>query len=173
VCEYCGCREVPAIGELMDEHTALVDQAHRVRQDLSAGNPAAAMSRLDSLVADLERHVHREEDGIFRALRVAGDFVDEVDELEGEHRDLAAVIAGLDVGSPDFEGEVSRLLDDLAAHVEREDLGIFPVSVVTLGADGWAIIERAHHESPSFLLDPAATGPLPPPDEESTCRRSH
>ena len=110
------------------------------------------MSRLDSLVADLERHVHREEDGIFRALRVAGDFVDEVEELEGEHRDLAAVIAGLDVDSPDFESQVSRLLDDLAVHVEREDLGIFPVSVVTLGADGWAIIERAHHESPSFLL---------------------
>ena len=130
------------------------------------------MSRLDSLVADLERHVHREEDGIFRALRVAGDFVDEIDELEGEHRDLAAVIAGLDVDSPSFEAQVSRLLDDLAVHVEREDLGIFPVSVVTLGADGWEIIERAHQASPSFLLDPAATGPSPSPNEESTCRRS-
>jgi len=54
---------VPAIGELMDEHTALVDQAHRVRQDLSAGNPAAAMSRLDSLVADLERRPDPEPGG--------------------------------------------------------------------------------------------------------------
>jgi len=133
---------VPAIGELMDEHTVLVDHTHRVRQDLSEGNSAAAMSRLAGLVADLERHVHREEHGIFRALRVAGDFV-------------------------------SCLLGDLEVHVEREDLGIFPVSVVTLGADGWALIERAHQESPSFLLDPAATGPSPTPDEESTCRRSH
>jgi hemerythrin-like domain-containing protein len=130
------------------------------------------MSRLSGLVADLERHVRREEDGIFRALRVAGDFVDEIDELEGEHRELAAVIAGLDVDSPSFEAQVSRLLDDLAVHVEREDLGVFPVSVVTLGADGWEIIERAHQKSPSFLLDPAATGPSPSPDEESTCRRS-
>ena len=111
------------------------------------------MSRLSGLVADLERHVQREEDGIFRALRVAGDFVDEIDELEGEHRELASVIAGLEVESPDFEAQVSHLLDDLAVHVEREDLGIFPVSVVTLGATGWATVERAHTESPSFLLD--------------------
>lgn len=172
VCEYCGCREVPPIGELMDEHTALVDQADQVRQDLSGGNPSLARSRLAGLVADLERHVRREEDGIFRALRVAGEFVDEIDELEREHRDLASVIAGLEVESPDFEAQVSRLLDDLAVHVEREDLGIFPVSVVTLGADGWEIIERAHDAYPSFLLDPAVTGPPPPHDEESTCRRS-
>ena len=112
VCEYCGCREVPPIGELMDEHTALVDQADQVRQDLSGGNPSLARSRLAGLVADLERHVQREEDGIF------------------------------------------------------------PVSVVTLGADGWEIIERAHDAYPSFLLDPAVTGPPPPHDEESTCRRS-
>ena len=51
---------------------------------------------------------------------------------------------------------MSKLLDDLAVHVEREDLGIFPVSVVTLGATGWAIVDRAHTESPSFLLDGSA-----------------
>ena len=105
-------------------------------------------------------------------MRSAGEFLEEVDELEGEHRDFAAVIARLEIGAHDYEAEVLSLLDDLAVHVEREDLGIFPVSVVTLGADGWEIIERAHQESPSFLLDPAATGPSPSPDEESTCRRS-
>ena len=28
VCEYCGCRGVEPIAELMDEHYALLDQAH-------------------------------------------------------------------------------------------------------------------------------------------------
>ena len=163
---------MPPIAELMDEHSALVDQAHQVRQDLGAGMPTAAMSRLVDLVADLERHVQREEDGIFRAMRAAGEFIDEVDELEVEHRDFAAVIAMLDLDAADFERRVSRLLDDLAVHVEREDLGIFPVSVVTLGASGWAMVDRAHDESPSFLLDPAEE-PLPTHDEESTCRRNH
>ena len=157
MCEYCGCRGVPPIGELMDEHTALVDQAHHVRHDLGSGNTSAAMARLTDLVAHLDRHVQREEDGIFRAMRTAGEFIDEIDALEGEHRDLAAAIAVLDPDSADFATQVTRLLDDLAVHVEREDLGIFPVSVVTLGATGWAIVDEAHTRSPSFLLDPATT----------------
>ena len=153
MCEYCGCRGVPPIAELMDEHTAIVGQAHHVRQDLASGNPAAAMSRLTGLVAHLERHVQREEDGIFRAMRAAGEFLDEIDALEGEHGDLAAAIAALDPDSLVFTAQVTRLLDDLDLHVEREDLGIFPVSVVTLGAAGWTIIDEAHTRSPSFLLE--------------------
>jgi hemerythrin-like domain-containing protein len=152
MCEYCGCRGVPPIAELMDEHTALVDRAHHVRRDLGTGNPSAAMSRLTGLVAHLDRHVRREEDGIFRTMRTAGEILDEIDDLEGEHRDLAV----LDLTSAaDFAAQVTRLLDDLAVHVEREDLGIFPVSVVTLGATGWEIVGQAHSRSPSFLLDPA------------------
>lgn len=155
MCEYCGCRGVPAIGELMDEHTALVDEAHHVRHDLGSGNTSAAMARLTGLVAHLDRHVQREEEGIFRAMRTAGDFVDEIDALEGEHRDLSTAIAALDPDSADFATQVTGLLDDIDVHVEREDLGIFPVSVVTLGASGWAIVDEAHTRSPSFLLDPA------------------
>ncbi|MCY7401554.1 MAG: hemerythrin domain-containing protein [Nocardioides sp.] len=153
MCEYCGCRGVPPIGELMDEHTALVDQAHFVRRDLAAGNPSSAMSRLTGLVVHLDRHVQREEDGIFRAMRTAGEFLDELNELEGEHRTLAAAIAALEPDSADFAAQVTRLLDDLDVHVEREDLGIFPVSVVTLGATGWEIVDQAHTRSPSFLHD--------------------
>ena len=153
MCEHCGCRGVPPIAELMDEHSALIGQAHSVRQDLGAGNHVAAMSRLGELVAHLDRHVQREEHGIFRALRAQGEFIDEIDDLEGEHRDLAAAVAVLDPDSQDFAARVVRLLDDLDAHVEREDLGIFPVSVVTLGAQGWAMVDEAHTSSPSFLLD--------------------
>jgi hemerythrin-like domain-containing protein len=163
---------VPAIAELMEEHTALVDQAHHVRQDLSAGRATAAKARLALLVADLGRHVRREERGVFRALRTAGEFIDEIDQLEVEHRDLAGLIAGLDAESADFDAQVTKLLDDLAVHVEREDLGIFPVSVITLGASGWETVDRAHDESPSFLLD-APEEPQESHDQEIACRRSH
>jgi hypothetical protein len=153
MCEYCGCRGVAPIAELMDEHAALVDQAGHVRHDLATGDRTSALARLGTLVADLERHVGREEDGVFRALRDAGDFLEEIELLEGEHRGFAAVVAGLDTNSPQLLETLTRLLDDLADHVEREDLGIFPVSVVTLGAAGWETVDRAHAESPSFLLD--------------------
>lgn len=145
------------IAELMDEHTALVDQASFVRHDLGAGDQASAMTRLTGLIACLDRHVSREEAGIFRAMRDADEFVDEIDDLEGEHRDFAATIAALDIDATDFATRVTALLDDLDAHVEREDLGIFPVSVVTLGASGWATVDDARRDSPSFLLDVTPT----------------
>lgn len=172
MCEYCGCRGVTPIAELMDEHMSLIDQADHVRQSLGVGTPLVAGARLDALVAHLQRHVGREEDGIFRALRAAGEFIDEIEALEAEHRDLATLVAALDTGSAGFDAQVGALLDDLAVHVEREDLGIFPVSVVTLGAGGWAMVDQAHADSPSFLLD-APAEMHPPHEGESTCRSNH
>ncbi len=158
MCEYCGCRGVPPIAELMDEHSDLVDQALHVRRELGRGEPAAAMAQLTDLVSHLQRHVRREEDGLFRAMRATGEFVDEIDALEGEHRDFADTIGALDVDAADFAARVTALLDGLEVHVEREDLGIFPVSVVTLGATGWAIVDEAHASSPSFLHDQTTSG---------------
>ena len=147
----------------MDEHTALVDQAYDVRQALRIDDPLAAVTLLTALVSRLQRHVQREEDGIFRALRHSGEFLDEVEALEGEHGDLAKAIAGLDPDGRDFRASVSGLLDDLAVHIEREDYGIFPASVVTLGAVGWTMVDRAHSTAPSFLLDPTTPpGPKRP-----------
>ncbi len=153
MCEYCGCRGVPAIGELMDEHAELLRESHQVRAALCLGDRVSAATHLARLVGHLDRHVRREEAGIFTAMRQQGEFADEVAMLEGEHRDLHAAVGSLQPGAPDFEATVNRLFDDLAEHIEREDLGIFPVSVVSLGAAGWEQVERAREESPSFLTD--------------------
>ena len=153
MCEHCGCRGVPPIAELMDEHLALLDEAHHVRRALGAGDRAAASAHLDDMVRHLAQHVRREERGVFAALRADGEFVEEVDRLEGEHRGFDAAIAALDVDAADLAGKVGRLLDELDDHVERENLGVFPVSVVTLGAAGWELVERAHAETPTFLRD--------------------
>ena len=153
MCSYCGCEGVPAIADLKAEHESLVDQASHVRVALRSADPATAMLLVTRLVGHLTSHVGREEDGIFRALRETGEYVEEVDGLENEHRGLEAAIAGLDVTSPDFSARVGLLLDDLDVHVQREELGIFPASVVTLGAKGWNTVDEAHLRTPSFLLD--------------------
>ncbi len=153
MCGHCGCQGVDAIGELRDEHLDLQEQAHLVRQALAAGDRDAALSRLAPMVADLVRHVTREERGVFTALRAQGDFAAEVTALEDEHVALDAAVAALDPRADDFEAAVTRLLADLDEHIEREDLGIFPVSVVTLGPGGWATVERAHTDHPSFLTE--------------------
>ena len=150
-----------AVGELMDEHAALMDEAELVRQALTSGDEQGVVETLTRLAGHLDRHVRREEAGIFSALRDKGEFLDELGELEAEHRQLHEVLSGLDTSSADFAAVVMRLFDDLGAHVEREDLGIFPVSVVTLGASGWQLVDRAHAESPTFLRELSA-----PADDE-------
>jgi len=151
MCEHCGCQGVDAIGELRDEHAALQEAAHEVRDALAAGDGPGAAGHLNRMVGNLARHVAREEQGIFTALRDQGEFADEIDALEGEHLALDAAVSSLDPEASDFEPRVLGLLEELDVHIEREDLGIFPVSVVTLGATGWATVDRARAELPTFL----------------------
>lgn len=151
MCGHCGCHQVEAIGQLDEEHVALQEESHRVRRALASGDRATAAEELTRLVAHLTQHVQREERGLFTAMRDQGDFADEVSALEGEHLAMDAVLAGIDPGGVDFEVRVLGVLEELDVHIEREDLGLFPVSVVTLGAAGWERVARTHRELPSFL----------------------
>ncbi len=151
MCDYCGCRETPLVNELMTEHRHLQDEVDHIRRTLAGGDRDAVSDRLDDLISHLACHVSREEHGIFAALRKQGDYADEVDDLEGEHRWLDHAAGGLEPHSEGLAAELDVLFDALETHIQREDLGIFPVSVVTLGAEGWNIVQRAHEDHPSFL----------------------
>lgn len=157
MCEHCGCRGVPAIAELMEEHDAILVDVHQIRSALAEGDRLAVSARLRHLVGHLEPHVAREGLGLFTALRRQGEFAGEVAALEGEHQDLDAAVSALDPAEAGFDEAVSTLLATLEAHVERENLGVFPVSVVTLGADGWDTVERARESIPTFLRGVAST----------------
>ena len=135
----------------MDEHYALLDEGVLLTEAVRSGDLALAESLFRLLAEHLSTHTRREEEGIFTALRDMDEFTEEVDTLEQEHVDLDALIAGLDVTDADFPSALAALLADLEEHTERENVGIFPVSVVTLGADGWDTVERAREVRPTFL----------------------
>jgi hemerythrin-like domain-containing protein len=151
MCEHCGCRGVEPIAELMDEHLALLELAGDVRRHLVAGDRTACMEVVSTLADRLGRHVSREERGVFAALKDQGDFSDAVEELEAEHVSFDGAIAGLDPGAADFDTRVRALLEELSEHIDKENLGIFPVAVVTLGARGWDTVGQAHDAEPTFL----------------------
>ena len=152
MCEHCGCRGNEAIAELMDEHFVLMDLADQVRRHLQREDRAGAVTTVEKLGGLLLRHVAREERGVFAALKDQGDFADAVEELEAEHLTFDIQLDELDPESPTFADEVRAMLDDLVTHIDKENLGVFPVAVVTLGARGWAIVDAARE---------AETSPLP------------
>jgi hemerythrin-like domain-containing protein len=147
MCEYCGCRQVEPIAELMDEHLDLLELLGDLRRAVLAGDTARADQLRQQLAGLLTDHTGREEAGVFAALRAQGEYVDEVDALEGEHIDLDRAFADLDLEAPDVLTVLDRAERDLTEHIDRENLGIFPVAVVTLGATGWGTVERAHERS--------------------------
>ena len=156
MCEHCGCRGVEPLAELMDEHLALLDLGGDVRRHLVAGDRAAALASLEVVGRLLDRHVGREERGVFTALKDQGDFVEAVEELEAEHLSFDEQLSELDPDDPGFGDQVLALLEELSLHIAKENLGIFPVAVVTLGATGWETVGRAHEAEPSFLTDSAS-----------------
>jgi hemerythrin-like domain-containing protein len=151
MCEHCGCRGVEPIAELMDEHLALLELSGDVRRHLGAGDRSAARAALARAGELLDQHVRREEAGVFTALKEQGDFVDAVDDLEAEHDSFDAALTTLDETAPDFADRVEALLVELSEHIDKENLGVFPVAVVTLGASGWETVGRVHADQPSFL----------------------
>ena len=144
MCEHCGCRGVTPIAELMDEHLLLLELGGTIRRHLLAGDVDDARSTLRELASRLSDHVRLEEQGLFAAMKAQGDFVDAVTELEAEHSQFDAALAMIDRDRTDFELEVFALLDELVLHIDKENLGVFPVAVVSLGASGWDTVSRAH-----------------------------
>ncbi len=168
MCEYCGCRQIPPLAELMDEHFALLDIGAVLDLALRHGDHARVTEALTLLARRLETHVTREEEGVFTAMRAIGEFVGEIDDLEQEHIDFAADLTeliALDPRDPEMAGRAAAMVAHLSEHIDRENLGIFPVSVVSLGKTGWDTVAAAHTTHPTFLdragLEPSLDpGPL-------------
>jgi len=151
VCDHCGCRQVEPIGELMDEHDALTVEADSLRRALAAGDRETAAALWGGLVRHLDDHVRKEEVGLFTAMREKGEFVGEVEALEQEHTDLDRWFGSLDLDAPEFDQQLAGVLAELSQHIHRENFGIFPVSVVSLGARGWDQVEQARRDHPTWL----------------------
>ena len=96
MCDHCGCRQVEPIGELMDEHDALAAEGDALRRALADGDRTRAAELWRRLLGHVDEHVHKEEIGLFTAMREQGEFVEEVETLEHEHTDLDQRFGSLD-----------------------------------------------------------------------------
>lgn len=135
MCEHCGCREIGPIGRLMDEHERLLEVAGEAREAARAGDEATARQIVADLAELLRPHVRAEELGLFAVMRERGEFTDYLDELEEEHGDLADRLAG-----PLPAPGVADLRDRLLEHIQREEYGLFPAALASLGGDDWTAV---------------------------------
>ena len=136
MCDHCGCRAFPPITELTADHETILRLAWRLAEaSPAAGQPEAGV-RLD-LLELLDRHVAKEETGLYPALVATGAVsADEVSGLEAEHRDLRRSLTEGVFDRRDFYA--------LAAHIEEEEMELFPAAMLGFDEREWDATSDAH-----------------------------
>jgi hemerythrin-like domain-containing protein len=142
MCEYCGCQAVTAIDDLTREHDAVVNLIGTVRA-AHAGGDVPRMAEAVRRIGDiLGPHTAVEEQGLFPAL--SGDFPDHVAKLEDEHRRIEAVLGEAATGTPadpTWPGRAMAAFEMLREHILKEQDGVFPAALATLGPADWAAVD--------------------------------
>jgi len=111
MCEYCGCQDIAAIGELTREHDAVVARIAEVRAFLRDNDIEGAAATSRRIAELLGPHTVVEEQGLFPLM--AEEFPDHIEALEREHRQVESVLAEAADCTPDDPSWPSRLLAGL------------------------------------------------------------
>ncbi len=132
MCSYCGCRETPEIGLLMDQHEQIVnDVGALLRAHRSGAGTAQAFVVLSEHLA---AHLAREETGLFAELRTDPEFATHIARLCDEHDDIEVLLSRVRDGEGDA---VAALVDLLYRHIDKEDNGLFPAVAVAVDGSTW------------------------------------
>lgn len=143
MCEYCGCREIPVIGRLMEEHAVAVDALGAVRRAISTGQAPAISEALTGFTGHLYPHNDAEEAGLFHELVKDEYFAEAVTGLIEQHRLMRTQVDRIAAGDWDA---FTELEDTLRHHIDREENGLFPATAVAVDGDTWEAIDELTHE---------------------------
>lgn len=139
MCSYCGCRSIGIIGRFSTEHDELINVTGLLRRAVAAGRTDEVAGLVDDVEHLLHPHTDAEEVGLFAVLRRDEDFTEHVDALCGEHVDLDGLLARVRAGETAL---VDRFDTELRSHIQREENGLFPASLTTLGGAEWEEVDE-------------------------------
>lgn len=139
MCDHCGCREFPSIAELTAEHETILALAWQLAE-ATRQRVLVDGSIRDQLLRRLDLHVAKEEKGLYPLLLEQGDLsVETSNALEAEHRSLHASLTHGAFDRRDYYA--------LAAHIEEEEMELFPAAMFAFDDDTWGEMQAVHHEA--------------------------
>ena len=129
MCDHCSCRQFGPIADLTAEHEVILELAWQLAENHDERSPERLAVR-DELLVLLDRHVLKEEAGLYPELLLSGDLpATDCDELEDEHVTVHAALVAAKFDRRDFYA--------LAAHVEQEEMELFPAAMFAFDDDVW------------------------------------
>ena len=155
MCEYCGCQALGTIEELTREHDVVINLMGEVRAAHARADTAQMAELARQIAAVLGPHTEVEEQGLFPAL--TPDFPDHVASLTAEHRRVEAALGEVADGTPADPAWPARLMEALAVlreHIFKEQDGVFPAALTTLGSADWEAAEAVRSRVGGSLSRP-------------------
>lgn len=147
MCEYCGCQALATIDELTREHDFVVNMIGEARAAHAVSDTARMAGLARQIAAILGPHTEVEERGLFPAL--TADFPDHVAGLKAEHWRVEAALGEAAAGTPDdpaWPARFAEALTLLREHILKEQDGVFPAALATLGAADWEAAEAVRSQ---------------------------
>ena len=87
------------------------------------------------MASELAAHWQGEETGLFRVMAREAMFAEHIAPLIREHRELAELLATVDILEPEGQQAIRTAVFDLYEHISKEEDGLFPASLTALGGD--------------------------------------
>jgi iron-sulfur cluster repair protein YtfE (RIC family) len=147
MCHYCGCRHVSLIRDYIAEHEHVTDLGGDAVRAIAAGDLAKARRCVDAMAVGLASHWKGEENGLFEVMKREELFAGYIAPLVAEHRELADLLATVDVGDPTDQERIRLAVIELHEHIAKEEDGLFPASLTALSGREWDEAILAWHEA--------------------------
>ncbi|OBG85650.1 hemerythrin [Mycobacterium sp. E136] len=145
MCQYCGCRDLPLIRDYIAEHAHVLNLGGEAVRRIDRGDLDTARRLLAEMAEALESHWRGEEEGLFKVLQGEELFAEHIEPLIREHRELADLLASVDLAREADQQAVRVAVEDLWEHTRKEEDGIFPASLTELDGEDWDAAIAAWH----------------------------
>ena len=135
MCSYCGCQDsVFIIANFTSEHEAIINALGDVKRAVASKQISKIRVGTQALRALLEPHTLSEERSLFSELKKLDEFRKSVEDLCEEHVKIANLIDHVD---DQIEGSFEILQRVLYRHIDKEENGLFPASIMALDSSAW------------------------------------
>ena len=147
MCHYCGCRHVSLIRDYIAEHEHVTDRGGDAVRALDVGDVEKARRCIEEMAVLLTAHWQGEENGIFRVMQREPEFGDYIAPLVEEQRELADLLATVDVGDAIDQRRFRLAVTELHEHISKEEDGLFPASLTAMSGRDWDESIAAWHDA--------------------------
>ena len=117
---------MPLLRDYIAEHERAINSGGDAVRAIDRGDLAQARHLLAEMATELAAHWLGEETGLFRVMSREEMYAEHIAPLVREHRELAELLATVEISTADGKQAIRDAMSDLYEHISKEEDGLFP-----------------------------------------------